>query len=81
MKASVPRLLATASDVIFPTSIPLLAPIPLYRRLLRAHRNFLTPEMRVLGDKYIQSEFRAHRHVDNPLHVVGYSFTRPFSFG
>jgi hypothetical protein len=48
----------------------LLPPIPLYRRLLRAHRKFLPSEMRLLGDEYIKSEFRAHREVDNPAHLV-----------
>ena len=28
--------------------------------------------MRVLGDKYIMSEFRAHRNIDNPVHIVGF---------
>lgn len=49
----------------------LLPPIPLYRRLLRAHRKYLDPEMRVLGDEYIKAEFRAHRNVENPVHLVG----------
>lgn len=48
----------------------LLPPIPLYRRLLRAHRKHLPSEMRVLGDEYIKAEFRAHRTVDNPAHLV-----------
>ncbi|CAK3989046.1 ACN9-domain-containing [Lecanosticta acicola] len=50
----------------------LLPPIPLYRRLLRAHRKHLPKEMRLLGDEYIKSEFRAHREVDNPVHIVGF---------
>ena len=48
----------------------LLPPIPLYRRLLRAHRKHLPTDMRVLGDEYIKAEFRAHRKVDNPAHLV-----------
>ncbi|KAL8839199.1 MAG: hypothetical protein Q9170_001848 [Blastenia crenularia] len=28
--------------------------------------------MRVLGDEYIKSEFRAHRNVENPIHIVGF---------
>ncbi len=48
----------------------LLPPIPLYRRLLRAHRTHLPAEMRLLGDEYIKAEFRAHRDVDNPAHIV-----------
>ncbi|CAK7243526.1 MAG: hypothetical protein STHCBS139747_005051 [Sporothrix thermara] len=50
----------------------LLPPIPLYRRLLRAHRKFLPHEMRTLGDEYIKAEFRAHRKVDNPAHLIGF---------
>jgi len=26
--------------------------------------------MRVLGDEYIKAEFRAHRNIDNPAHLV-----------
>lgn len=26
--------------------------------------------MRVLGDLYVKSEFRAHRSVENPVHIV-----------
>ncbi|KAL8679919.1 MAG: hypothetical protein Q9224_006651 [Gallowayella concinna] len=28
--------------------------------------------MRVLGDEYLKSEFRAHRNVENPIHIVGF---------
>lgn len=28
--------------------------------------------MRVLGDEYIKSEFRAHRSVENPLQIVAF---------
>ncbi|EKM57792.1 uncharacterized protein PHACADRAFT_90940 [Phanerochaete carnosa HHB-10118-sp] len=49
----------------------LLPPIPLYRALLRAHRR-LPYEMRSLGDAYIKSEFRSHRSVENPLHIIGF---------
>ncbi|KAK5125149.1 hypothetical protein LTR85_000825 [Meristemomyces frigidus] len=72
------RLLATPSSIGTQSAglrqVPpaLLPPIPLYRRLLRAHRKHLEPEMRVLGDKYIMSEFRAHREIDNPVHIVGF---------
>jgi hypothetical protein len=50
----------------------LLPPILLYRRLLRAHRKHLPAEMRVLGDQYVKSEFRAHQKIDNPVHIVGF---------
>jgi len=53
-----------------PAPLALLPPIPLYRRLLRTHRQKLSPEERILGDKYIGSEFRAHRNVENPVHIV-----------
>ena len=69
------RLLASAaaspkSGSLRPAPMALLPPIPLYRRLLRAHRKFLPHEMRMLGDEYIKAEFRAHRKVDNPQHLV-----------
>jgi hypothetical protein len=28
--------------------------------------------MRLLGDEYVKSEFRAHRNIDNPVHIVGF---------
>lgn len=52
-------------------SATLYPPIPLYRRLLRAHRN-LPREMRSLGDEYVKAEFRRHRIVTNPIHVMGF---------
>ncbi|KKA26708.1 hypothetical protein TD95_004740 [Thielaviopsis punctulata] len=52
--------------------VPLLLPIPLYRRLLRAHRLYLPTEMRLLGDEYVKAEFRAHRELDNPAQVIGF---------
>ncbi|PMD25203.1 ACN9-domain-containing protein [Hyaloscypha hepaticicola] len=55
-----------------PAPLALLPPIPLYRRLLRAHRKHLSKEMRLLGDQYIKSEFRAHRNVENPVHIIGF---------
>ncbi|PGH01020.1 acetate non-utilizing protein 9, mitochondrial [Blastomyces parvus] len=50
----------------------LLPPLQLYRRLLRAHRKKLPKDMRLLGDEYVKNEFRAHRDVDNPIHIVGF---------
>ncbi|MCJ1304058.1 acetate non-utilizing protein 9, partial [Hypocenomyce scalaris] len=55
-----------------PAPLALLPPIPLYRRLLRTHRNYLPKEMRLLGDEYVKSEFRAHRDVENPVHIIGF---------
>jgi len=68
------RLLASASsnpigNALKPMPLALLPPIPLYRRILRSHRN-LAHEERVIGDMYVRSEFRAHRDVDNPVHIV-----------
>ena len=70
-----PRLLATPTAAgsitgLKPAPIALLPPIPLYRRLLRTHRKFLPKQMRLLGDEYVKSEFRAHRNVENPVHIV-----------
>jgi hypothetical protein len=75
MRQTIARL-ASASAVqngLRPKPMALLPPIPLYRRLLRAHRKYLPAEMRLLGDQYIKAEFRAHRNVDNPAHLVGLS--------
>ncbi|KAJ5418157.1 Complex 1 LYR protein, partial [Penicillium crustosum] len=52
-------------------ALALLPPLQLYRRILRVHRK-LEPEMRVLGDSYVKNEFRAHRNVENPLHIIGF---------
>ncbi|KIM57417.1 hypothetical protein SCLCIDRAFT_1219468 [Scleroderma citrinum Foug A] len=56
--------LRRASSALYP-------PIPLYRRLLRAHRR-LPPEMRSLGDEYVKAEFRRHRKVTNTVYVMGF---------
>ena len=69
------RLLATLTSLgttkgLKPAPLALLPPIPLYRRLLRTHRKFLPKEMRLLGDEYIKSEFRAHQKIENPMHIV-----------
>ncbi|KAI2613893.1 uncharacterized protein GGS25DRAFT_469501 [Hypoxylon fragiforme] len=68
------RLLATATagNGLKPAQMALLPPIPLYRRLFRAHRKHLKHEMRLLGDEYIKAEFRAHRNIDNPAHLIGF---------
>lgn len=60
----------TTGGGIRPAPLALLPPIPLYRRLFRAHRHHLPANMRVLGDNYVKSEFRSHRDVDNPMHIV-----------
>jgi hypothetical protein len=73
MRASLARLAAAAptpGSALRPSQLALLPPIPLYRRLFRAHRKHLPAEMRVLGDEYIKAEFRAHRNIDNPAHLV-----------
>ena len=52
--------------------LALLPPLPLYRRLLRIHRKKLDPEARLFGDTYLKAEFRRHKDVENPLHIVGF---------
>ncbi|ORY12695.1 hypothetical protein BCR34DRAFT_600388 [Clohesyomyces aquaticus] len=71
------RLLAIATDAgsakpFRPAPMALLPPIPLYRRLLRAHRKHLPAEERVLGDMYVKAEFRNHKDIDNPVHIIGF---------
>ncbi|KAK0655772.1 hypothetical protein B0T16DRAFT_397673 [Cercophora newfieldiana] len=78
MRPSLPLRLASAlkptssSSLSRPGPMAILPPIPLYRRLLRAHRKHLPREMRLLGDEYIKAEFRAHRDVENPAHLIGF---------
>jgi hypothetical protein len=50
----------------------LLPPLPLYRHLLRLHRKKLNSEERIFGDTYLKAEFRRHRDIENPLHIVGF---------
>ena len=52
--------------------LALLPPIPLYRRLLRIHRKKLQAEERIFGDTYLKAEFRRHKDIENPLHIVGF---------
>ena len=59
----------TKPNILKPEPVALLPPIPLYRRVLRSHRK-LPRDMRLLGDEYVKSEFRAHRNVENPVHIV-----------
>ncbi|KAI1436750.1 hypothetical protein GGR50DRAFT_649490 [Xylaria sp. CBS 124048] len=69
------RLLATATsrtNGLRPAPLAILPPLPLYRRLLRAHRKHLPWEVRLLGDEYVKAEFRAHRNVENPAHLIGF---------
>lgn len=71
------RLLAVATDAgaskpFRPMPMALLPPIPLYRRILRAHRK-LEREERTLGDMYVKAEWKAHKDIDNPVHIVRHS--------
>lgn len=83
MRATARSLMASAVTPrgLRPSPTALLPPLPLYRRLLRAHRKFLPAEMRVLGDEYIKAEFRAHQNIDNPVHIVGYGPRTPSNPG
>lgn len=69
---AVPSSVGTQSSGLRPPPLALLPPIPLYRRLFRAHRRHLPKEMRLLGDEYIKAEFRSHRAVENPVHIIGF---------
>lgn len=51
---------------------PLLPPLKLYQAILRAHIHHLPNELRPLGDQYVKAEFKAHKKIDNPLHIVGF---------
>lgn len=69
---AVPSSVGTQSSGLRAVPPALLPPIPLYRRLLRGHRKHLPHDMRILGDEYIKSEFRAHRSTENPVHIIGF---------
>ncbi|KUJ24090.1 ACN9-domain-containing protein [Mollisia scopiformis] len=71
LRLATPAMTGTARG-LRPPPLALLPPIPLYRRLLRAHRKHLPQDMRLMGDEYIKSEFRAHRNVENPVHIIGF---------
>lgn len=61
---------AGSTQGLKPATFALLPPIPLYRRLFRTNRKFLTKEMRLIGDEYIKHEFREHQRIENPIHIV-----------
>ena len=50
---------------------PLLPPLALYRRIMRAHQQLPLPQ-RELGNMYVREEFKAHKTTDNPLYIVGF---------
>ncbi|EWC46783.1 mitochondrial acetate non-utilizing protein 9 [Drechslerella stenobrocha 248] len=58
------------SNLLARNTLALLPPIPLYRRILRAHRQCLPPAGRALGDHYVKDEWRRHRDIENPLHII-----------
>ena len=49
----------------------LLAPLDLYRQILRVHR-CMPAAMRAMGDDYVKSEFRRHKDVDNAVQIMGF---------
>lgn len=54
-----------------PQSQVLMAPLKLYKEILRVHRN-LPAAMRSMGDDYVKAEFKRHKDIDNPAHIVGF---------
>lgn len=51
---------------------PILPPLQLYRAILRAHAHRLPQDLRYVGDQYVKKEFKDHKKIDNPLHIVGF---------
>jgi len=69
------RVLAKVSSrttTPLPQNLQVLAPIALYRRLLRAHRKYLPPPARALGDEYVKAEFHRTKDTENPVHIIGF---------
>ncbi|KAJ3967267.1 ACN9-domain-containing protein [Lentinula raphanica] len=74
MRGSFARLavsLSARQSTLQEANAALLPPKPLFRHILRSHRN-LPSEMRSLGDDYVKAEFRRHRAVTNPVHIIGF---------
>ncbi|KAI1797414.1 ACN9-domain-containing protein [Ganoderma leucocontextum] len=74
LRATIVRLAESVSTQplnLREASAALLPPLPLYRRILRAHRN-LPREMRSLGDVYVKDEFRRHKETTNKVHIIGF---------
>jgi len=55
-----------------PPNLQVLPPLKLYRRLLRAHRKYLPPAARVIGDEYVKLEFHRTKDTENPIHIIGF---------
>ncbi|EHN02898.1 Acn9p [Saccharomyces cerevisiae x Saccharomyces kudriavzevii VIN7] len=49
----------------------LLPPLVLYKRILRQHKMLPAPQ-REMGDQYVRNEFKLHKDIENPLHIVGF---------
>ncbi|CCH58304.1 hypothetical protein TBLA_0A05110 [Henningerozyma blattae CBS 6284] len=71
MKGTRQLLMATRRSVNRPPRQLLLPPLQLYRRILREHKN-LPQLQRELGNQYLKNEFRLHKDIENPLHIVGF---------
>jgi len=71
MRTTISRLAQSISLNLREVGAALLPPIPLYRRILRVHR-YLPVEMRSLGDDYVKAEFRRHKDVTDPGHIIGF---------
>lgn len=52
--------------------IKILLPLVLYKRILECHYKYLPPNQRLLGDEYVKSEFKLHKDITNPLHIIGF---------
>ncbi|KAJ7664489.1 hypothetical protein DFH06DRAFT_986061 [Mycena polygramma] len=74
MRASLLRLaesLSTRPLTLNEHTAVLLPPKPLFRRILRTHRH-LPADLRFMGDGYVKAEFRRHKTVSNPVHIIGF---------
>jgi hypothetical protein len=74
MRISVRALAKVSSRPLtaLPPNLQVLPPLRLYRRILRAHRKYLPPAARLLGDRYVKEEFHRTKDTDNPVHVIGF---------
>lgn len=69
MKAT--KMLLAASKRAAAPKIKIYPPLVLYKKILRAHHK-LPPEYRVLGDSYVQQEFKLHKDIDSPVQIIAF---------
>lgn len=58
--------------------IPRREMIRLYRQIFHAHRTYLPPHLRYLGNEYVRNEWQQHKNADTKFVVKFYSVSSLF---